>query len=182
MKTEIWIPGTNNYLDKLFEDLRKIQNSDTSHPLHKNYDIQSFKECSALSITFLNHQPVVAGSILQRNCWPTGAFRVLNRFWKIKEHRLSNLNRSNGLDIFCSTVESHVIYAEKHLGAKLVFMSRQSDKWQKFIKAIINKKVKLSFSYDNFSYLTCENQHDQSCWQKIIYKGNEDLLQNWQRK
>ena len=51
MYTEIWIPGTDTELDKLFERLRIQQHSDISHPLYKNYSSQAFESCAALSIT-----------------------------------------------------------------------------------------------------------------------------------
>lgn len=182
MHTEIWKPGENNDLDSLFESLRQVQYNDKSHALASNYSKTAFEECVALSITFHNNLPIVAGSILNRDCWPTQAFRILNRFWKIKEHRLNILDRTNGLDALCQTVLVHTDFAYKNLNAKLVFMSRQYENWQKFTQRIIKKKTNLDFKYDSERYLTCSNHQDESCWQFILYNGDESLTHKWVTK
>ena len=182
MYTEIWIPGTDVELDKLFEQLRIQQHSDTTHPLYRNYAAETFKECSALSITFEDDKPIVVGSILARTCWPANAYRILNRFWKVHEHRLPHLDRNHGMAVFSKTVEAHVNYAEQELNADLVFISRQHDNWQAFTKRILIQKVDIEFKYNDYKYLTCGNEHDGTCWQKIVYRGNEDLLIQWQKQ
>ena len=182
MYTEIWVPGTDTELDRLFEELRVQQHNDTAHPLHKNYAAEAFKECSALSITFENDKPIVLGSILTRQCWPKNAYRILNRFWKVHEHRLPQLDRNHGMAVFSKTVEAHVNYAEQELNADLVFISRQHDNWQAFTKRILIQKVDIEFKYNDYKYLTCGNEHDGTCWQKIVYRGNEDLLTQWQKQ
>ena len=182
MYIKIWKPGTDSELDQLFEVLRIQQHSDTSHPLYRNYSKDAFKECSALSITFDNDQPIVVGSILTRNCWPKNAYRIVNRFWKVHEHRLPHLDRNHGMTVFSKTVEAHVNYAEQELNAELVFISRQHDTWQGFIKKILAQKLSIEFKYNDNKYLTCENEHDETCWQKILYRGNQDLLTDWKNK
>jgi hypothetical protein len=182
MYIKIWKPGEDLELDQLFEVLRIQQHSDTSHPLYRNYRKDAFKECSALSITFDNDQPIVVGSILTRNCWPKNAYRIVNRFWKVHEHRLPHLDRNHGMTVFGKTVEAHVNYAEQELNAELVFISRQHDNWQGFTKKILATKLCLEFKYNDSRYLTCENEHDETCWQKILYRGNEDLLTDWKNK
>ena len=182
MYTEIWIPGTDVELDKLFEQLRIQQHSDTTHPLYRNYAEEAFKECSALSITFEDDKPIVVGSILARTCWPVNAYRILNRFWKVPEHRLPHLDRNHGMTVFSKTVEAHVNYAEQELNADLVFISRQHDNWQAFTKRILIQKADIEFKYNDYKYLTCSIEHDDTCWQKIVYRGNEDLLTQWQKQ
>jgi hypothetical protein len=182
MYTEIWIPGTDAELDKLFEQLRTQQHSDTAHPLYRNYIAEAFKECSALSITFENDKPIVVSSILARDCWPKNTYRILNRFWKVHEHRLPHLDRNHGMTVFSKTVRTQLNYAEKELGADLIFMSRQHDNWQKFTKKILTEKVGIEFKYNDHKYLTCGNEQDDTCWQKILYRGNETLLTDWKNK
>jgi len=126
--------------------------------------------------------PIVVGSILARPCWPKNAYRILNRFWKVHEHRLPHLDRNHGMSVFSKTVEAHVNYAEKELNADLVFISRQHDNWQAFIKKILIQKVGIEFKYNDHKYLTCNNEHDDSCWQKIVYRGREDLLIDWKKR
>ena len=182
MNTEIWVPGANTKLDNLFDSLRSQQYLDTTHPLHKNYAAEAFEECSALSITFDNDQPIVVGSILARSCWPKNAYRIVNRFWKVHEHRLPHLDRRHGMTVFSKTVEAHVNYAEQQLGAEMTFISREYNNWQGFTQKILAAKVGLEFKYNDRKYLTCGNEHDDTCWQKILYRGKEDLLTDWKTK
>ena len=182
MYIEIWIPGTDAELDKLFEQLRIQQHSDITHPLYKNYSAQDFKSCTALSITFDNDQPVVVSSILARPCWPKNTYRILNRFWKVHEHRLTALDRSAKATALSETAKAHVAYAENTLKADLVFMSRQYNHWQHLAVYYLKEKTGIEFKYDNYRYLVCDNSQDQTCWQRIAYKGNEQLLTQWQKQ
>jgi hypothetical protein len=182
MYIEIWIPGTDAGLDKLFEQLRIQQHSDITHPLYKNYSAQDFKSCAALSITFDNDNPVVASSILARPCWPKNTYRILNRFWKVHEHRLTALDRSAKATALSETAKAHVEYAENTLKSDLVFMSRQYDHWQNLAVHYLKEKTGIEFKYDNNRYLVCDNSQDQTCWQRIAYKGNEQLLTQWQKQ
>jgi len=182
MYIEIWIPGTDAELDKLFEQLRIQQHSDITHPLYKNYSAQDFKSCAALSITFDNNDPIVASSILARTCWPKNTYRILNRFWKVHEHRLTALDRSTKATALSETAKAHVAYAENTLEADLVFMSRQYDHWQNLAVHYLKEKTGIEFKYDNYRYLVCDNSQDQTCWQRIAYKGDEQLLTQWQKQ
>jgi hypothetical protein len=182
MYTKIWVPDTDAELDGLFEQLRVQQHSDTTHPLHKNYAAEAFKECSALSITFDNDQPVVVSSILARSCWPKNTYRILNRFWKVHEHRLTALDRSAKATELSETVKAHVDYAENILKADLVFMSRQYNHWQNLASDYLKKKTGIEFNYNDHRYLVCDNPQDQTCWQKITYKGDQQLLTQWQKQ
>jgi len=182
MYTEIWVPGTDAELDSLFEQLRVQQYNDTAHPLHKNYAAETFKECSVLSITFDNDQPVVVSSILARSCWPKNVYRILNRFWKVYEHRLTALDRSAKATALSETTKAHVEYVENTLKADLVFMSRQYDHWQNLAVYYLKEKTGIEFKYDDYRYLVCDNSQDQTCWQRIAYKGNEQLLTQWQKQ
>jgi hypothetical protein len=182
MYIEIWIPGTDAELDKLFEQLRIQQHSDITHPLYKNYSAQDFKSCAALSITFDNNDPIVASSILARPCWPKNTYRILNRFWKVHEHRLAALDRSAKATALSETAKAHVEYAENTLKSDLVFMSRQYDHWQNLAVYYLKEKTGIEFKYDNNRYLVCDNSQDQTCWQRIAYKGNEQLLTQWQKQ
>ena len=42
-------------------------------------------------------------------------------------------------------------------------------------------RFELMFKTDNYKYLTCPNEYDSTCWQKIIYYGDESLLTQWKR-
>jgi len=40
----------------------------------------------------------------------------------------------------------------------------------------------ISFETDNYKYLTCPKECDDTCWQYIIYNGDTELLQKWKRR
>ena len=183
MYTKIWTAGTNKELDDLFEQLRQEQYQDTSHHLYKNYSKESFEECSAISLTFdQNDKPYFGSSILQRPCWPNSTFRIANRLWKIKNQRSSILDKRNGMIMFGNVIEAQLNYCYQHLNAELVFMSRQYNNWQKFAQDILMKHIGILFEYDSQLYLTCNNINDDTCWQKIMYHGNQSLLKDWRIK
>jgi hypothetical protein len=86
------------------------------------------------------------------------------------------------MTVFSKTVEAHVNYAEQQLNAEIVFISRQYNNWQAFTKKILTEKVGIEFKYNDHKYLTCGNEQDDTCWQKILYRGNETLLTDWKNK
>jgi hypothetical protein len=181
MYTKFWIPGTDSELDDLFEILRLKHYNDDSHRLHNNYAREAFKEVSVLSITFENNEPVMVSSILNRDCWPDRAYRICNRTWKVKEHRLEQASVLGPSPMFAEMVLSHVEYVQQNLDYSILFISRQTSNWQRF-GARSFSKYGLDFKYDEYKYLTCSNENDDSCWQYIMYIGDDNVLTDWKRK
>jgi hypothetical protein len=181
MYTKFWIPGTDSELDDLFEILRQKHYNDESHRLHNNYSREAFVEVSFLSITFENEEPIIVSSILNRDCWPDRAYRICNRTWKVKEYRLEQASVDGITPIITEMIMSHIEFAQQNLDYSLLFISRQTSNWQRFISRSF-KKYNLDFSYDDYYYLTCSNELDDSCWQKIIYLGDDSILPTWKRR
>jgi hypothetical protein len=65
---------------------------------------------------------------------------------------------------------------------QLYFLSRQTDDWRNFTKQEFSRQFDINWNMDNFKYLTCSNEQDESCWQPILYIGDKNLLLNWKRK
>jgi len=181
MYTKFWIPGTDSELDDLFEILRQKHYNDESHRLHNNYSREAFVEVSFLSITFENREPIMVSSILHRDCWPDRAYRICNRTWKVKEHRLEQASVLGPSPAFAEMVTSHVDYMRQNIDHSLLFISRQTNNWQRF-GARSFEKYNLDFKYDEYKYLTCNNENDDDCWQYIMYVGNDSILPEWKRK
>jgi hypothetical protein len=183
IKTETWKPRTRPKLDKLFDELRQEQHSDTSHPLYQNYTKEAFHQCAALTITFDNDVPICCSGILHRSCWPNNAYRILNRFWKTKKERFVSLNTHNRMLRIADSIKNQLEYAEKHLGAELVFISRHQDNWQKFMLDVIKNNTGYHWHLDLENlYQSCDDAQDETCWQKIIYYGDSNLLTHWNKK
>lgn len=180
MRTLTWAPGTNPEYDQLFEILRAEHYADTSHRLWKNYAKEAFKDVAALTIYFDdNGIPEMCSSILARDCWPNGAYRILNRLWKHSNKIVYPrvMSKSFGL-----SAESQINWLKQHTDYELYFISRETSNWEQWVIRNFNDVYNISFQTDNYKYLTCPNEYDDSCWQKIIYIGNTALLEQWQRK
>jgi len=183
IKTITWVPGTRDNLDSLFEELRQEQFSDSDHSLHENYTKDAFLECAALTITFDNDIPICCSGILHRTVWPEQSFRILNRFWKTKKERFVSLNTHNKMHRISDSIKHQLEYAEKNLGAKLIFISRHQENWQQFMLDVIENNTGYKWEADLQNlYQTCDNAQDDTCWQKIIYYGDSKLLDRWNKK
>lgn len=178
MYTKTWKFGTDQELDQLFESLREKQHQDHSHPLWRNYYPTAFYECEAVSINFVNNQPFFCSSILKRDCWPENTYRILNRLWKPAVRPLIISRLSPGLG---SMLHSQLEWLRDNTDFKLAFVSRETDRWQKFFIENFENYFNLKFKMDNYKYLTCSNPNDKSCWQKIIYYGDDNILTQWTR-
>jgi hypothetical protein len=78
--------------------------------------------------------------------------------------------------------KSQIEWLETCSDCQLYFISRETDNWQKWMIENFSNTHGLNFEMDDHLYLTCPNECDNSCWQNIIYNGNRELLQTWQRK
>jgi len=183
MKTITWAPGTDNTLDTLFNDLREQQYQDRSHRLWKNYskdEIEQWSGAIAYTIFFDDHgDPELCSSISSRNCWPGGAYRILNRAWKINNKKLFLRKIS---DCMGHSAISQIEWLKSNTDCQLYFISRQTQHWDSWVITNFQHQFQLSFSTDSYKYLTCPDECEDTCWQKIIYNGNLELLEKWKRK
>lgn len=179
MYSKIWIPGTNKELDDLFEYLRQIQYNNKDVPLWQNYNAETFTKCTALTITFnQDHTPEFCASIRIRDCWPKKVYRICDRLWRHGESRM-HVKNMPGTSI---TAKTQFDWLKTNTDMELVFVSRESQKWQRYTVAQLKKQVNLDFNFDSYKYKTCATLNDDSCWQYIIYSGNTNLLKEWQRR
>jgi hypothetical protein len=180
MQTITWAPGTDLKMDQLFDQLREQQYNDRSHRLWKNYSKDSFDFAVALTICFNdNGEPEMCSSIASRDCWPVNAYRILNRLWKhsnkIKFPRVMSPS-------FAKSAKSQIEWLSNNTNCELYFISRQTDNWEDWVIKNFQEVYGVGFKTDNYKYLTCPNECDDTCWQKIIYNGNEQLLSQWKQK
>jgi len=174
-----WTPGTDNELDQMFNLLREEQYNDRTHHLWPNYSKESFDSAVALTIYFdETDKPVLCSSVSSRDCWPTGAYRILNRTWKPYER----LGWPKGVGSnFGETIQSQIDWLEITTECKLYFVSRQKQGWQDWCIRSFKKHGHI-FKKNNQQYLTCPNECDDTCWQLIIYNGDEDILTQWKHR
>lgn len=178
MKTITWVPGTNSDLDNLFEVLREKQYEDKSHRLWSNYHLDFLKYCVALTICFEKDIPVVCSSISYRDCWPKNFYRILNRTWKPNQKIIFSRRLSKSI---AESAKSQIEWLGKNTNYEITFISRQTLNWDEWLASNLNY-YGLDFKTDKYFYLTCPNETDTTCWQKIIYQGNPTLLTKWIRR
>ena len=179
MRTIIWAPGAEPAYDRIFEDLREQHYNDHSHRLWKNYSKEAFEQVAALSIYYGDSgEPEVCSSTTQRECWPVGAYRIHNRVWKSsnKKQFLRKVSPSMGY-----SAKTQIEWLKQNKQPKLFFISRQTNNWDDWMIEHF-KEYGIHFKTDNYMYLTCPNECDDTCWQRIIYTGDESLLEQWKRR
>ena len=175
-----WEPGTNPEMDNLFDQLREAQYNRHEDRLWKNYSKDSFVFAVALTIVFDdNNNPEACSSIATRDCWPQGAYRILNRWWKHTNRAVFPRNPTPGTT---HLLHSQLEWLKANTNYKLYFISRDSPNWGILAAKQFNK-IGIPFDEpNNTQYLTCPNECDDSCWQTIIYHGDKDLLTTWKSR
>jgi len=180
MRVETWTKGIVPELDNLFDNLREQQYQNQEHRLWKNYSKDSFDSAVALTIVFdENNIPELCSSISIRDCWPKNTYRILNRLWKHSNKIVYPRKMSAS---FGASAKSQMEWLKLHTDFDLCFMSRQTDNWEKFAIENFHDQMGIYFKTDNYKYLTCPNECDDTCWQKIIYTGNHSVLEQWKRR
>lgn len=181
MRAITWRPGSDSLYDPLFEHLRELNYRKKDHPLWQNYNQEHFyNECLALTIAFNQHNiPVLCGSILNRDCWPPNVYRIINRLWSVwqGEGPIRNL-MPEGEHLLRSQIE----WLQENTDVELIFISREAPNWQQWTVDQYKNNYNLEFDYDHYRYQVCATPNDDSCFQRIIYQGNENLLKQWARK
>ena len=176
-----WRPGTDSLYDPLFDHLRERQYRDHDHPLWKNYNQEHFiKECLALTIAFNEYNlPVLCSSVLSRACWPKQTYRILNRLWAVS-HSVSPIK--NLMPEGSALLKSQINWLKENTNVELVFISRDTANWQQWTVKQYQKNYELDFEFDDYKYQVCNDACDDTCWQRIVYQGNKELLTSWSRK
>jgi hypothetical protein len=176
-----WAPGTNKQLDELFDHLRTAQYSNTDHRLWKNYGPEMINFSVALTIVFDNDQPVMCASIASRECWPADTYRILNRLWKVEDVRKTGAPGTMS-DSFGYAALSQIDWLNINTSHKLYFISRETDNWERWVAKQFKQNHGLVFKIGQGKFLTCPNECDDSCWQHIIYTGDDTVLSQWKKQ
>jgi hypothetical protein len=182
MKTKTWVPGSNKKLDTLFNRLREEQYQNKNHRLWQNYSVEYWNDAGIVANTICfndNNEPEICSTISNRSCWPKSAYRILNRTWKYsnKKSMMTEISQAMG-----STTISQINWLTDNTDCKLYFISRQSDNWTEWVQNNFKRQFNLDFKIGAHKYLTCPNECDNTCWQPILYCGNEEQLTQWKHR
>ncbi len=184
MKTHTWQPGTEPELEVLFDKLRQDHYQDHSHRLWPNYSRDNFHDVTAMTIHWDDAgDPEMCSSIATKPVWSMGAYRIMNRTWKIKNKK-TILRRVS--DCVGYSVLSQIDWLKRNTDMRLCFISRQvehdTDRWDNWVLDNFRTHFGVEMHTSPHRFLTCPNEHDDSCWQKIYYHGDGSLLENWKCK
>ncbi len=179
MYVKTWTPGSNNELDELFDNLREEQFNNKNDKLYKNYSVENFNNSLANSICFIDNVPLMCATIAYKSCWPNNTYRILNRLWKPNNCRITFPKQMSSS--FGEIAINQIDWIKNNLDYQCIFISRQTNHWRNFVISEFKRQYNLTWKTDNYKYLTCENENCPTCWQNIIYLGNNKILKKWKR-
>ena len=182
MEVYTWSPGSDLTLDKLFEEAREEQYRTMEHRLKENYSRHSFEYSGIVANTMTinsSGDPEICSTISNRPCWPTNAYRILNRLWKHTNKVTHSKFISEAMFL---NVSSQAKWLKSNTDCDLYFISRQTGNWMGWVARKFLDQYKINFSVAKNKYLTCPNECDESCWQHIIYIGKDSILKEWKCK
>lgn len=180
MQTFTWAPGTNTELDLIFDQAREEQYQKRNHRLWQNYSKDNFQFAIALTICFNDSGvPEICSSIASRDCWPADTYRILNRMWK---HTNKVAHSKFISEAMVSNVTSQIDWLNENTDVEMAFISRQTDNWMEWVSEKFASQYDIHFKIAPDKYLTCPNECDETCWQKVIYIGDDKLLTKWKSK
>ena len=161
-----------------FEEFRKQQES-RNDKLSHNYSCSNFNflEQEAFSIGYKNNNPFLFSTIFRRQQWPTGAYRILNRTWKVDRHS----HVSTGIDqIFLDMVSRQISWLrENKKDFKIAFISREHNSRNTLhnVAKSLNMHNNVFHVFENRVWV-CNGPHE-NCLQDILYTGDVRVLEQW---
>ena len=178
MKFHIWTPNSDSILDDQFHELRQKQFT-SKHKLRQNYSKSDFDDCLKLTMVEDSSGKILAcSSILQRDIWPSGVYRILNRLWKPSNKIFIVKDIAEAIVV---TMNNQIEWLKINTDMKLYFISREKPGWTTWA---IDKSKRSGFEFktDPRRFQTCKHFNSERCWQQIIYNGNCSLLNLWPSK
>lgn len=150
------------WLDDFYNTLEKIKKS--NDPKRKNYLPENFdlKDQKDISIIYDNNNNLVAFStVFSSPLYPTGSYRILNRFWK------DELVRWTGY--VSITMVRHQIEVCKKLNAICGFISTEGNR-SRWLKNWIDRAILKGFDFKQINGMVkvCNGRY-KNCWQNVGY-------------
>jgi hypothetical protein len=169
-------------LIKVFDHYRDLQEN-AGDKLSENYQLKNFsyKEQEVFTIGYKDNDPHIFSTIFRRPWWPPGAYRILNRMWKVsrQEHIAKTVDLT-----FIEMVEKQIDWLKENKDFTVAFMSREHDS-KNTLENFAQHLNKLS---DNYQFNVFENRvwvcegSAEHCFQDILYTGDKRVLDSWKLK
>ncbi len=165
-------------LISIFENFRKEQES-RNDPLSYNYSRLNFNfsEQEAFSIGYKNNNPFLFSTIFRRAQWPLGAYRILNRTWKVE--RQTHLSKSVD-QLFLDMIQCQISWLkENREDFKIAIITREHNSRN----TLTSLAQSLNIGNDKFQLYNKRvwvcNGPEKNCFQDILYTGDSKVLETW---
>lgn len=163
-------PNNFKYIDQYKQILEQIV-TDKTDLLWKNYVDFDFDKQTALSVGLEGDQVKVISSILHKDFWPKGVYRLLNRYAVAKDYRdtMTKTHHGEGYHIAQIMLDNQIHYLKQNIEHTFYFASRQKNKrfldyWIKKFNTDYNHSLAIS----DQRYWIC-NSTKFNCCQVLIY-------------
>ena len=119
-------PENFKYLDQYISILNNIVDKKTDY-LWKNYVDFKFEEQAALTVGLENDKVKVISSIINKDIWPKGVYRLMNRYFVDEDYRDINTrtHKGKGYNIGHIILDDQMKYLKDNLDYNFFFVSRQ---------------------------------------------------------
>jgi hypothetical protein len=179
--TVFTVDQTDKEYARVREDIEKacsrIIASDDSFA--ENYSPQNFKldQQAAISASYIDDQISIFSTIMKRDFYPEGTYRVFNRFWRNPAFRKNYPNKFVPAEIL-TLVQQQYLFTQAQLKARFIFISREKSRnlWLQHVLPKFDMATEDSWWLTDDSYLVCDNRNSEACWQKLLYCNLDKTL------
>tara|TARA_B100001769_G_scaffold259485_1_gene239281 strand:+ start:338 stop:901 length:564 start_codon:yes stop_codon:yes gene_type:complete len=164
-------PENFKYLDQYKSILNNIVDKKTDY-LWKNYVDFKFEEQTALTVGLEDDKVKVISSIINKDIWPKGVYRLMNRYYVEEDYRDkggTKSHRGEGYQIAHILLNDQIKYLKDNIDYSFYFLSRQKNK--KFLSYWtdkFNREYNQSLKVSDKRYWIC-NSTEFNCHQVLVY-------------
>ena len=164
-------PENFKYIDEYKDVLKEIVSKKKDY-LWKNWVDFNFDEQSALTVGLEDNKVKVISSIINKDIWPKGVYRLMSRYYVVDDYRdkgNTRTHRGKGYHIGHIILDDQLEYLKNNLDYNFYFVSRQKNK--KFLDYWTNKfniDYKKNLKVSDKRYWIC-NSTKFNCCQVLAY-------------
>jgi len=164
-------PENFKYIKQYEEVLKEVVSKKKDH-LWKNWINFNFEEQSALTVGLEGNKVKVISSIINKDIWPQGVYRLMNRYYVVDDYRDNNTrtHKGKGYNIGHIILNDQLQYLKNNLDYNFYFVSRQKNR--KFLDYWINKfneEYNQNLSVSDKRYWICDGTRFNCC-QVLVYE------------
>tara|TARA_B100000035_G_C20826777_1_gene476810 strand:+ start:139 stop:687 length:549 start_codon:yes stop_codon:yes gene_type:complete len=164
-------PDNFKYLEQYKSILNNIVEKKSDY-LWKNYADFKFEDQTALTVGLEDDKVKVISSIINKDIWPKGVYRLMSRYYVVDDYRDNNTrtHKGKGYNIGHIILNNQLQYLKNNLDYNFYFVSRQKNK--KFLSYWtdkFNREYNQNLSVSDKRYWIC-NSTRFNCCQVLVYE------------